>query len=476
MIKKDHKTKTLLATLPLALILIFQNCQTDHGKTDEITNEEIILDNNTFANAYHPPKVRSFPSKKDIINEWIKNRDENKMRAHAWDIWESINTKAPNGLPIWENWFSGYELFVAANSLELRETIRDFENPAQFFHAAHAKAIPIAPNERPTSFNKFSPNLARFIYNHRFNDSLNLVKINNAFTKNNTPIINRQISTSKDSTDEFSFALKPVFQFISGDKASAIPFWAGISAQTTHNLTNPAPDTWRQCVILDPTGTYKPGSTVVMSCNGDIPKPWPVVSLDDFYSIKITQAQADSFSVFAEQSGDDIGANNNSDTTSVKDMVKAGNIAILTAMHVTGKEIPNWTWQTFWWSPDTQNPVFGKDRPKSIKKPWSNYNMRTAYYMTAPGTQQQPGEPNIQFNPYLETNLFGTLTREVGSKDTIRWFGVFSNCMSCHRMAAFGPSTYIPNGYINAADTALFKANTKTDFLWSIPTRATIKK
>jgi hypothetical protein len=466
----SSKYRTIRLVIPCILFGAFQSCHSDGVKTTEETKAGLQM--SSFAGTYHPPRVRSFPSSQTEINGWITSLDEEKMRAHAWDIWESINTKAPNGNPIWENWFSGYELFTATNSLELRDAVKDFENPSQFFHATNAKSNAIAPNERPTSFNRFSPSLARIIYDRGFTSAKVLDSINTAFEVEKTPVVKRNISTSKDSTDEFSFALKPVFQFISGSKPTAVPFWAGISAQTTTDMKNPAPDTWRQCVIVDPTGKLKPGETAVMSCNGEIPKPWPVVALADFYAIKITKAQADSFSVFAATSGDDVGAHNHSDSTSVVDMVKEGNIALLTAMHVTGKEIPNWTWQTFWWSPDTQNPVFGKDRPKGIQKPWNNYNMRTAYYMTAPGTTTQPGEPNIQFNPYLETNLFGTLSSEVGSLDTIQWYGVFSNCMSCHRMASWNNNVYIPNGYINGANPVLFDNKTKTDFLWSIPTRA----
>ena len=181
---------------------------------------------------------------------------------------------------------------------------------------------------------------------------------------------------------------------------------------------------------------------------------------------------ADSFSTFAATSGDDVGHNNQGDSTDVANMVKAGNIALLMAMHVTGKEINNWTWQTFWWSPNREDPLFGRDRPASIPAPWNNYNMRTAYSMVYPPGTPQGGEPNICFNPYLETNLFGTLTKEVGSRDTISWYGVFSNCMSCHRMAAWQNSTYIPDGFIDPGNATLFSTNTKTDFLWSIPTRA----
>jgi hypothetical protein len=197
-----------------------------------------------------------------------------------------------------------------------------------------------------------------------------------------------------------------------------------------------------------------------------------VVSLKDFYNFKISKAMADSFSTFAATSGDDVGHKTRNDSASIVEMVKEGNYALLMAMHVTGKEINVWTWQTFWWSPNTKDPVTGADRPASIKAPWNNYNMNTAYYMVSPPGMPHAGEPLISFNPYLETNLIGKLSSEVGSKDSITWYGAFSNCMSCHRMAAWGPSTYIPNGNIDPANPVLFSNNTKTDFLWSIPTRA----
>jgi hypothetical protein len=426
-----------------------------------------------FAGAYQAPPVRSFPSPSKIIYQWINTMDETKIRAHGWDIWESINTIAPDSLPIWENWFSGYELYSAPNSLETRDKMRDFESPAQFFHASvFKKGIPNSPNERATSFNRFSPTLAQYIYNKKYNSHKELNRINDSFTKINALPISRALTTSKDTTDDLSLALKPVFQFISGDKPSAIPYWAGISAQSTTVLTNPSPGTWRQCVVVDPAGKLTPGSKVKMSCNGEAPREWPVVSLSDFYTIKITRAMADSFSAFATTSGDDIGRRNLGDSGSVTKMMKAGNIGLLMAMHVTGKEINNWTWQTFWWSPDTQNPIYGKDRPASVKAPWSNYNMNTAYYMVSPPGTLHAGEPLISFNPYLETNLFGKLSSEVGSRDSISWYGVFSNCMSCHRMAAWKNSTYIPNGNIDPSDPVIFSNNTKTDFLWSIPTRA----
>jgi hypothetical protein len=450
----------------LCLLLIYFSACNDNTAASK---KEMSL----FAGAYQPPPVRSYPSSSKVIYEWINAMDDAKIRAHGWDIWESINTTSPDSLPIWENWFSGYELYSAPTSLETREKIKDFEFPSQFFHGSVFKeGIPNSPNERPTSFNRFSPSLAQIIFNREYNTQKVLNTINDSFNKNKTIPADRQLQTSKDTTDVLSFALKPVFQFISGTEPTAIPYWAGVSTQSTTSPTNPSPGTWRQCVVVDPAGKLKPGSKVKMSCNGEPAQEWPVVSLDNFYSIKITPAMADSFSTFAATSGDDVGRNNQSDSTSVTEMVKTGNYALLMAMHVTGKETNNWTWQTFWWSPDTQNPIYGKDRPASIKAPWDNYNMNTAYYMVSPPGTLQGGEPLIAFNPYLETNLYGKVSTYNGTTDSIAWYGVFSNCMSCHRMAAWGNTTYIPNGNINPANPLLFSNNTKTDFLWSIPVRA----
>ena len=36
--------------------------------------------------------------------------------------------------------------------------------------------------------------------------------------------------------------------------------------------------------------------------------------------------------------------------------VAPGDYAILVAMHVAGREIARWTWQTFWWTPTPSDP------------------------------------------------------------------------------------------------------------------------
>lgn len=422
---------------------------------------------------FPPPPVRSYPSPPERINYWVSTLDTDSIRIHSWDIWESITTSTDSitQLPVWETWYSGHELFEMGNKDE-RSRHRDFQFPSQNFHTSVQTTIPSDPFERPVSFNRYTKSLARFIWDKGYNEAPILDSINDSFTRLHTPVIDRQIQASTDSTDVLSFALKPVFQFISGTVPTAIPYWAGVSVESATSLTNPEPHTWRQCVVVDPTGKLSEGDTYYTSCNEEAPQHWPVIAMDDFYKIPITQEIEDNFSQFAKTSGDDVGRNNKTDSVAINQMVRKGNYALLTAMHVTGKEINNWTWQTFWWTPERDNPVFGKLRPATITSPWSNYNMRTAYYMVAPMNTVQGGEPLISFNPYLETNLRGKVPRNNMANDSTEWFGVFSNCMSCHRMAAYPKSDYVPNGFVNAADSLKFSKNTKTDFLWSIPVRA----
>lgn len=495
------KLVTLVALLAVA-ITIYQ-CSGPEEPGPVIPNDEnqtITLPPPHPGGVYDPPSIRTYPSTSPVIYGWIADYDFESIRAHSWDIWEAITYPTPEGVPVWETWYSGYELFNLApegQDLHERNLVKDFEYPKQFLHVGNTTPIPSAPAERQTAFNRFSYVLAHYINDQGYNKKSVMTQINQDFINNNTPIAQREIQTTPDTNDVNAFALKPVFQFISGTEPTAIPYWAGVSPQSSTNLTNPEPYTWRQCVVVDPTGTLKPGSTYKTKCNCEEGE-WPVVSIDEFYSLQLTQAMADSFSAFGLTSGDDLGASINASPDSIKIELKPGNYAILMAMHVTGKEINNWTWQTFWWNPNSSQSYWGHDHPSTLQKPWSNYDMKTAYFMVMPAGQKKGAVPHHAYNPYLETNLYGTVpilndncqpiscgvnrtqftcdghskTDSCSDCSNTAWYGVFTNCMSCHRGAEFGgPQIYYPDGYIDKADPCKFDSATKTDFLWSIPTR-----
>ena len=455
--------------------------QTEGAEADALTQVRGPVD---------PPAVGTYPAPPARVEAWIAAQQVDSIRAHAWDVWASITSPSGQGrLPVWETWYSGhdvYEMLPALTAGATRTAVRDFERPQQFHHVArmgHLRAghIPIDRAEAITSFNRYTRSLAEYVWHRHFNDAEVLNGINARFDSLNTPIAQRQISLSRDSVDASEIALKPVFQFISGDSASAIPYWAGDNSAVSTDSANPTPDSWKQGVVVDPTGKLRPGTKVWMSVNGQPADSLVVVPLATFYHIRLTAADSANYSEFAETSGDDVGQGNKGDSASVAAMVRPGNIALLVAMHVTTKEISNWTWQTFWWSPEAGDSTKAVGRPASVRGVWRNYLLNVAYSMVNPPTDPN-GAPNISYNPYLETNLSGSYVN--GQGQTVNWTGVTSNCMTCHRMATWGVlargsgqfptgADYRNNGLVQPGDSA-FAGYTKLDFLWSV-TRATFR-
>lgn len=440
------------------------------------------------------PRVRSYPSPYAKIQSWINAGNMPAIRAHAWDIWASITAPTPYSRPTWQTWYSGQEVFDSTGvnlvHARARHGVVTFEARPDFGHRpglgrASDGSIRFDPAERVFAFNRFTQSTAQFIWKNRLNERKTLRDTNDAFTRNGTPLASRAILTSKDSTDSSSFVLKPVFQFISGSEVSAVPYWAGDSTGVTTDTANPIASTWRRAVAVDPTGKLHPGDWVYLPINNDGPMWLKVVPLSDFYWIKITKEDSINFTHFGAVNGDFIGVANDTSLQAVLNAVRPGNIGLLMAMHVTGKEIPNWTWQSYWWGENPNDPQFGADRPKSIPAPWNHYNMTVAYSMTTPD-----GKPLIAFNPYLETSLAGTIPNEGKTPpDSIPWRGVGSNCMSCHRRAAIAYvdthpvlTLYGPAAFVDAGDSIIFTQPypglpkrvplLKTDFLWSVALRA----
>lgn len=429
-----------------------------------------------------PPPVRTFPTTRARIDAWIAAEAIDSIRAHAWDMWESITSPAPGDtMPVWQTWYAGHELFDPAGSPPGAGPRalggHRFEAPLQFRHGrrrvvAATGPIPIDFAERTFSFNRFTRSTARAIWQRRLYDAGVLTDTTRAFMAANTPIAQREVLASSDSVDPASVVLKPVFQFIRGDSASVLPVWHGTALRATHDTLMPEVHTWKQGVWVDPTGRLTVGDTLPCTVNGTATR-CPVHALSEFYVVKITAQDSANASDFGITSSDFVGAGNATDSVSVRTMIRPGNLALLMAMHVTGKEIVNWTWQTFWWAPDPTGSRYGSGRPSTLGAPWNHYDLHVAYFMA-----RRNGTPWIAYNPYLETNLCAQDAK--GNCIPGQWTGIITNCMSCHRRARFAVDStpaatsppYGPAGFVSAADSSLFAGGTKTDFLWSIPVRA----
>ena len=423
------------------------------------------------------------------IQGWIVNNDASQIRQRGWQVWAGLNAasgQSYNGtaLPVWETWLGTEELFgsgavstaVACGTTSgtvqaasgPKAPPRSFINPNQFSHlgrmatakGAKAATAPTPADSQVSSFNKFSPSAACYIASpqtvvglhgtYTVNSQKGLNALNAAFTAANAPVNVR--STNDFPTD--ALELKPVFGVVKSTSLTPMPMWQGNTPGTNTNATNPTPDTWKTCVLIDPTAT---GNTVQpatqqqaqaglaaaqaagLACTNFLYGP-----LTLFYNFAMSAAEA---TAIAQTQG--------------LSNVAAGDYAVLLAMHVSSKEMPFWTWQTFYWQPgaDTPNqfPGYKSDAPSSLPAPFNNYAMCTAYSQT---TTYNGTTVAVCFNPYLETSP-GIPA------------GITSNCMSCHGLAGVGTGPTYPASYtapINffANSTYFNNQSTRTDFSWAV--------
>jgi len=137
---------------------------------------------------------------------------------------------------------------------------------------------------------------------------------------------------------------------------------------------------------------------------------------------------------------------------------RAGDYAVLLAIHLTTRETPDWIWATWWWHDRPDAGPFAAQRPAALQGAWRNYLMDVAYSAETP--READGSPNAVFNPYLETSPGGHA----------------SNCMACHQGAVWtagGPAPFLPvTRGARRSDDPLFRTGTRLDFMWSIAREA----
>jgi hypothetical protein len=146
---------------------------------------------------------------------------------------------------------------------------------------------------------------------------------------------------------------------------------------------------------------------------------------------------------------------------------------VLVAIHVITKEIPDWVWATFWWHNHRNDTVYAAGRPDSTVlrgNKWRHFLMNTALSRVTPLEPPPKSGPKLCFNPFLEETQFN---------------GVVSNCIQCHRRAAYNPET---DKITEGKDLGLtwrdgktpangtqpnphyFDDALRTDYIWSIST------
>lgn len=418
------------------------------------------------------PAGHDYPADPAALLAAVAAGDQKRLSEHAWHLWAGLN--APSGqldqdkeLPIWETWFAPDELYALDPSACVlperpRSMHRHLEVPRQVGDFAAR-----TPASVVTAFNRYSLEVVENVCANHYDSSSTLDALNASFGAA-TPVVARSITDFA----ERSIALKPTFALVKGSGVTVMSYWAG--AQASSCPTQPQPLTWNRCVAVVPPGTPVPSSPTQVACtfaascdaaNATPPGPFttvetaaPVIPLDRFYSFRLKPDEVADVQALIDGGGAFFA---NGATP------EPGDYLVLVAMHVTTKELPRWTWQTFWWSPFPDDGPGGEFRTADVTGEFRNYQTCTADSMLDPaepgdgaaGGAAPSGQPVVCFNPYLETGLDPQ--------------GQFSNCMTCHQLAAWPnfSTNYQFSGYISPADPGLFDCNTKLDFLWSV-TRA----
>ena len=376
----------------------------------------------------------------DTVNGWINNLDNKAITGHAWEIWGAITTLTDqqhngNKLPVYETWWSVQEALAPPGAtraaiLRNRKALQ-LETPKQFGRMKEAFRAARPPSTLFSSV-KYNDSIKKLIDERKYNDGKELARINTGWGETK-PIADRKIQDFNND----AVMLKPVYRLIPAKSVSILPYWSGPSNST--NPSVPDPSTWtKKMVVIPPDLNIDVKNIKLQSAD----EPLPAIPLSAFYNIKLTKDDAASLPKAQE-----------------------GDYIILVAMHVSTREIDNWTWQTFWWS--LEKPTLPESAKNHVKAPFDHYQVAVGYsFMTDPNN---PDSLTLTcFNPYLETGFSDTdFVYTLGQR------GIESNCMSCHRTAAWpGPDQrYAGNGVIDPGNPDIFGGKTKTDFLWGIADR-----
>lgn len=434
------------------------------------------------------PTRFGFPVPEATLLAYVLQGDQSSVRRHAWELWASLTSPSESvvdgqRLPVFQTWYSIDEVYNPKGRAGVdRRTLRHaFAVPTQSAIANGARGG--APAGL-MSFVKLNGATASFIWDNKYYLTPTLAGLNAKFDANRTATVERSIAPFTPG----AMSLKLVFWLIKDPKSpqserglTALPIWDP-SYPPPPGGAPPMHTTWSNAVAVDPAGRHPEGTLVQVNVNGSADKPnmkWaPTVSLSRFYAHRLTNPQdvADAkvyMTLMSSAAGEQERFVTNAGQTP-----ELGDWIVLLGMHVTTKELGDWTFQTFWWMPEARTGTFGSDRPAFVRAPFDNYLMCTAYSTVSP--QGPGGALPICFNPYLETDLGATKPYTMDGKtfppDPMA--GTRANCQNCHRRAAypaFDPKVpgaadfgHVYNDGYRSPNDPYFAKLLKVDFMWSI--------
>lgn len=483
---KNRKTAIAILAL-LAIVTIVTLCNPGPPKTEgndgtSITPVE-LPSTIPGLNGFH------FPEDSNVIYSWLNNTsmpnnyDSASVYQHVWGIWAGLTQ--PSGqvyqgdsLLIFETWLGITDIRnlilsggSGCGSAAIKKTRAQLHVPHQFEHGsdpvrlAALRKVPGTAISNPVDFwvtVSYDPNAACYA-------------TNNQILKRSV-VEKYRVKGGIGSIPKFpqkAVTIKPTY-FVGEQKDGLIriPVWPGPpSTPQASPFTS-----WNAIVYADVNNKQQPNKKVIPADTSDT-DPARIAAatcnLSDFINFRIDSAMAAYM--------------NASDSTEGLTNAQAGQVAILVAMHVTTKEISNWTWQSYYWDPNPDMPyapsskLAAKLKPALLRGAASHYSATSAYAMVLPnqpiaGGTNKGAIPMLGYNPYLEAGFagLGPITDKNVDFNIPSLlipgppFGIQTNCMTCHSLATMESLIgYSSDQYISM-DSSIFKDKIQIDFAWSI--------
>ena len=433
----------------------------------------------------HVPGYR-YPESQDTILKHVNEGDDKWITRHAWGLWTALTTPVLPGVLVYETWDSPDSGSIISpgklggGAAQIRHRL---QRPRQFHGRAFAKeaaatanaaALPSTSNQVLVTVN-WSPEMVDDV---KKNDLLSSAQLQKLLTG----------GTAAIALNNLSITLKPTYLWLgapllAGGRYYQLSTWPGPNENPGGFPSN----LWGQCVWVDTRDNGKGSGTGATdgtcSADGGSRTPATTYGLANFIHFKLTKTEAEDW----KTEGINVTVNGKAYQPT------AGESVILAAMHVGTREMTEWTWQTFWWQPDADNPpapsskTIAEARPAQLRGAARHYAQCAAYQMVTPNQPVTGGsgtEPWLCYSPYLEAPFTNQVTPAHPQPDlpaSAPWtykgttynlnLGVQTNCMSCHLQAAYpqNPSApqYTADQYIDL-NSPEFKGFLQMDFAWSI--------
>lgn len=475
--KKSLLIVCVLCCTALLITRCNSNSDTDTAHSVNISPKELPV----LVPGFH------FPEDSNRIYSWMNdknfpnNYDSASIYSHAWGIWAGLTANsgeiyAGDSLLVFETWLGISEIQdmikkdnpdggCAGNAKHSRALLSRANQLKHGFNRAQHTDMKISNSMKtPIDTNANSSN-SNFWVTVSYDPNAACYATKNSILKQSV-LDKYAVSNGIGSIPSFptkSITIKPAYYVgRKTDDLIRIFVWSG-----PPNPAKAYPDTiWPTVVYADVHNKQGPNKKLT---------PAPVSATDK----KVIDAATCNLSDFIYFKLDSAMAKHMNEADKTEDgpsFASAGDIAILMGMHVTTKEINNWTWQSYYWSPNPAHPFFPSSdlaaslMPKQLQGAASHYAVATGYCMVIPnqpiiGGTNVGKSPMFGWNPYLEAGFSGLASSPLipGSQ-----FGIQTNCMSCHIMAtSSGKLPYNTAQYISLDDT-IFKNQVHVDFAWSI--------